>query len=46
MNGQTVLTQKSLSHYNRIDISHLPSGIYFAKFWNDEEVMVRKVVKQ
>ena len=30
----------------QVDISTLPSGLYFIKIWNDKDVMVRKVVKQ
>jgi spore cortex formation protein SpoVR/YcgB (stage V sporulation) len=45
-NGQQLISQPITKPQTEIDISYLPVGIYIVKVWNDENVMVRKVVKQ
>ena len=45
-NGQQLITQPITNPQTEIDISHLPVGIYIVKVWNDEDVMVRKVIKE
>ena len=45
-NSQELLTQPITKARTEIDISHLPSGIYIVKVWNDKDVMVQKVIKQ
>ena len=45
-NGQRLITQTITESKTEIDITHLPTGIYIVKVWNDKEVMVQKVVKE
>jgi len=45
-NGQQLITQPISEPQTEIDISHLPAGIYIIKVWNDEDVMIQKVIKQ
>jgi hypothetical protein len=45
-NGQQLITQPINKSQTEIDISHLPTGIYIVKVWNDKEVMVQKVIKR
>lgn len=45
-NGQQLITQHITKPQTEIDISHLPTGIYIVKVWNDKDVMVQKVIKQ
>ncbi|NQT78594.1 MAG: T9SS type A sorting domain-containing protein [Bacteroidetes bacterium] len=43
-NGQQLINQPISEP--QTEISHLPTGIYIVKVWNDKDVMVQKVVKQ
>jgi hypothetical protein len=45
-NGQHLITQAITEPQTEIDLSHLPTGIYIVKVWNDKEVMVQKIIKQ
>lgn len=45
-NGQQLITQNITEPQIKIDISHLPAGIYIVKVWNDKDVTVQKVIKQ
>lgn len=46
INGQELLKQEIRNRKTQIDISKLPSGIYFIKLTNDETVEVRKIIKE
>ena len=46
LNGQQLITQAISEPQTEIDISHLPAGIYIIKVWNDNDVMVQKVIKK
>ena len=46
INGQQLITQQITEPKTEINISHLPSGVYFVKVWDDERVKVGKVVKE
>jgi len=46
LNGQQLITQTITEPQTVVDISGLPSGIYFVKVQDDEKVMMGKVVKQ
>jgi hypothetical protein len=44
-NGQKLEYHLLKEARSEFDISELPSGIYVARVWNDDEVMVRKIIK-
>ena len=44
LNGRLIYT--SFEHKDKIDISHLPSGIYFIKVISDKGVFTKKVIKK
>jgi len=46
LNGQQLITQPITEPQTVVDISGLPSGVYFVKVVNDEKVMMGKVVKE
>jgi photosystem II stability/assembly factor-like uncharacterized protein len=46
LNGEEVLTHSIIKPKTQIDISNLPSGIYFVRMTNDRNVEVGKFVKQ
>ena len=46
MNGQELIKQKTKDSQIQIDISGLPSGVYFVKLINDKNVLVRKFIKK
>jgi hypothetical protein len=46
INGQQLITQTIKEPQTEIDLTHLPTGIYIIKVWNDKEVMVQKVIKR
>jgi hypothetical protein len=45
-NGQQLITHLIIESKTEIDIKHLPAGIYIIKVWNDNDVMIRKVIKK
>jgi len=46
LEGRPVFAQRLSGFKTKINISHLPAGIYIVKVWNDKDVMVQKVIKQ
>jgi len=46
LNGQKLITQAITEPQTVVDISRLPSGIYFVKVMDTEKVMMGKVVKE
>ena len=46
MNGQEFISQQITRPKTKININQLPAGIYIVKIWNDEELLVRKVIKK
>jgi photosystem II stability/assembly factor-like uncharacterized protein len=46
LNGEEILTQSLIKPKTQIDISSLPSGVYFVRLTNDRTVEVRKFVKE
>lgn len=44
-NGQEFLSS-SIQETTEVDISHLPTGVYILKVWNDNDVLVQKVIKE
>lgn len=46
LNGQVLITQPITKPQTVVDVSALPSGVYFVKVDDDEKVMRRKVIKQ
>ncbi len=44
--GQQLIHAQIRASQTKVDISHLPKGIYFVKVWDDENVMVDKVIKE
>jgi len=45
--GRTIETNLYIQpELNNVDISHLPTGIYFIRIKNDNEMIIKKVVKQ
>jgi hypothetical protein len=46
LNGEEVLTRSLIKPKTQIDISNLPSGVYFVRLTNDKTVEVEKVVKE
>ena len=46
LNGQEVLTRQITESKTQIDISNLPSGVYFVRLTNDKTVEVGKFVKE
>jgi parallel beta-helix repeat protein len=45
-NGQELITQQISNPKTVIDISNLPSGVYFVRLTNDRTVEVGKIIKQ
>ena len=45
LNGQEVLTRQITNPKTQIDISNLPSGVYFVRLTNDKTVEVGKIMK-
>jgi len=43
--GQQLITQPITEPKTEIDISKLPAGIYFVKVWDDDRMVVKKVIK-
>jgi len=46
LNGQQCLTQPISEPQTIVNVSGLPSGIYFVKVQDDEKVMMGKVIKE
>jgi hypothetical protein len=46
VNGQELITQHISERKTVIDISTLPSGVYFVRVTNDRTVEVGKIIKQ
>jgi Secretion system C-terminal sorting domain len=46
LNGEEVLTRSLIKPKTQIDISNLPSGVYFVRLTNDKMVEVGKFIKQ
>jgi len=46
VNGQELLQKQITTAKTQIDISTLPSGIYFIRFISDKTVEVEKIIKQ
>jgi photosystem II stability/assembly factor-like uncharacterized protein len=46
MNGQQLITRQITSPKTQIEISNLPSGVYFVRLTNDKTVKVGKFVKE
>ncbi|MDD5570646.1 MAG: T9SS type A sorting domain-containing protein [Bacteroidales bacterium] len=46
INGQELIKQQATSCRLQVDISNLPSGIYFVKVVNDKTVEVKKIIKE
>jgi hypothetical protein len=46
LNGEEVLTRSLIKPKTQIDITNLPSGVYFVRLTNDNAVEVGKFVKQ
>jgi hypothetical protein len=46
LNGQQLITRQITELRTQIDISSLPSGVYFVRLTNDNAVQVGKFVKQ
>jgi hypothetical protein len=46
LNGQEVMQYKITESKTQIDITSLPSGVYFVRLTNDKTVQVGKIVKQ
>ena len=46
LNGQVVLTRQITGPKNQLDVSTLPSGVYFVRLTNEKTVKVGKFVKQ
>jgi hypothetical protein len=46
LNGQEVVTRQITEPKTNIDISSLPSGVYFVRLTNDKTVDVGKIVKE
>ena len=46
LNGQQLITRQITESQTVVDVSGLPSGVYFVKVKDDEKVMVQKVIKQ
>jgi hypothetical protein len=44
--GQEVLTQTIRDTKTEIDISNFASGVYFVKLINDNQVELRKIIKE
>jgi len=43
--GQKVITLQIAESNITVDISHLPMGIYFVKVWDNDRMMVEKVIR-
>ena len=46
LNGQQLITQPITEPQTVVDVSGLPSGVYFVKVVDDDEVMMGKMIKQ
>ncbi|MFA6923373.1 MAG: YCF48-related protein [Bacteroidales bacterium] len=46
INGAELIKQQAITNKTQIDISTLPSGIYFVKLITDKTVEVRKIIKE
>ena len=46
VNGQQLITHQITMHKTQIDISNLPSGVYFVRLTGDRTVEVGKITKQ
>jgi hypothetical protein len=46
LNGEEVLTLSLIKPKTQIDISNLPSGVYFVRVTNDKTVEVGKIIKE
>jgi Secretion system C-terminal sorting domain/Receptor L domain len=46
VNGQELILQQITEPKTQIDISNLPSGVYFVRLTNDKTVKVGKIIKQ
>jgi len=46
LNGQQLITQPITEPQTMVDVSGLPSGVYFVKVADDEKVMMGKLIKQ
>jgi predicted outer membrane repeat protein len=44
--GNILFQSKMEGHQQTIEVENLPKGIYFIKFYNDQEVHVEKIVKK
>jgi hypothetical protein len=44
--GQELISQQTIGPKTIIDISNLPSGVYFVRLTNDKTVEVGKFIKQ
>ena len=46
LSGQQLITRQITEPITVVDVSGLIAGIYFVKVWDDEKVMVGKIIKQ
>jgi hypothetical protein len=46
MEGQQLITRQLTEPKTQIDISNLPSGVYFVRVTNDKTVEVGKITKE
>jgi len=44
--GQKVIFNFQLSTFNSIDVSHLPTGIYFLRIQTEKGTVTKKMMKQ
>jgi hypothetical protein len=44
--GQTVLSQPNVGNTTTLDVSNLPSGVYFVRIISEQGTNVQKFVKQ
>ncbi len=44
--GRLLHKSQPTSHFHKIDVAHLPKGLYFVRVWDSEEWIVRKLLKQ
>ncbi|MDD5570644.1 MAG: T9SS type A sorting domain-containing protein [Bacteroidales bacterium] len=46
INGQEMIKEQGIRQKAQVDVSNLPSGIYFVKLITDKTVEVRKIIKE
>ena len=43
--GRLLYSVKPTSHFHKIDLAHLPRGLYLVRLWNGERWRVQKLMK-